>query len=243
MLQESITLIVDKLDISLLLKATPTPSPTSSSSTSRPSAGHGSLEESTHVARSTSVPPLSAQQPSLRESHRASVSSIISAATTSNITPASQVPTFLTATHPAESSMEMQVSAQQRPVLPPLITSHPSSYQHLSPQNFTTQHRPPSPRQQSLFQGSFNPPSKRPRASSPTVQPSPAKRQSKWTPEEDAIIIELRGSGMKWEDISKRLPGRSAISCRLHYQNYLERRSEWDEEKKNRLARLYERYV
>ena len=48
---------------------------------------------------------------------------------------------------------------------------------------------------------------------------------------------------MKWEDISKRLPGRSAISCRLHYQNYLERRSEWDEEKKNRLARLYERYV
>ena len=48
---------------------------------------------------------------------------------------------------------------------------------------------------------------------------------------------------MKWEDISKRLPGRSAISCRLHYQNYLERRSEWDEEKKNRLARLYERYL
>lgn len=70
---------------------------------------------------------------------------------------------------------------------------------------------------------------------------SPAKKQSKWSPEEDAIIIELRGSGMKWEDISKRLPGRSAISCRLHYQNYLERRSEWDEERKNKLARLYER--
>lgn len=47
---------------------------------------------------------------------------------------------------------------------------------------------------------------------------------------------------MKWEDISKRLPGRSAISCRLHYQNYLERRSEWDEERKNKLARLYERF-
>lgn len=71
---------------------------------------------------------------------------------------------------------------------------------------------------------------------------SPAKKQSKWSPEEDALIIELRGSGMKWEDISKRLPGRSAISCRLHYQNYLERRSEWDEDKKNKLARLYERY-
>lgn len=71
---------------------------------------------------------------------------------------------------------------------------------------------------------------------------SPAKKQSKWSPEEDALIIDLRGSGMKWEDISKRLPGRSAISCRLHYQNYLERRSEWDEDKKNKLARLYERF-
>ncbi|KAL1846367.1 hypothetical protein Plec18167_007952 [Paecilomyces lecythidis] len=71
---------------------------------------------------------------------------------------------------------------------------------------------------------------------------SPAKKQSKWSPEEDALIIELRGSGMKWEDISKRLPGRSAISCRLHYQNYLERRSEWDEDRKNKLARLYERF-
>ena len=70
---------------------------------------------------------------------------------------------------------------------------------------------------------------------------SPAKKQTKWTPEEDALNVELRGSGMKWEDISKRLPGRSAISCRLRYQNYIERRSEWDEEKKNKLARLYER--
>ncbi|KAF4340474.1 hypothetical protein FBEOM_5601 [Fusarium beomiforme] len=70
----------------------------------------------------------------------------------------------------------------------------------------------------------------------------PVKKQSKWSPEEDALIIELRGRNMKWEDISKRLPGRSAISCRLHYQNYLERRSEWDEERKNKLARLYERF-
>jgi hypothetical protein len=72
---------------------------------------------------------------------------------------------------------------------------------------------------------------------------SPAKKQSKWSADEDAKIIQLRGEGMKWEDISKQLPGRSAISCRLHYQNYLERRSEWDEDRKNKLARLYERYV
>ncbi|POR38174.1 Uncharacterized protein TPAR_01626 [Tolypocladium paradoxum] len=80
------------------------------------------------------------------------------------------------------------------------------------------------------------------RSMPPQVSDQPVKKQSKWSPEEDTLIIELRGSGMKWEDVSKRLPGRSAISCRLHYQNYLERRSEWDEERKNKLARLYERY-
>ncbi|KAI0843424.1 hypothetical protein F5Y06DRAFT_3840 [Hypoxylon sp. FL0890] len=76
----------------------------------------------------------------------------------------------------------------------------------------------------------------------PHTSESPAKKQTKWSREEDHLIIDLRGSGMKWDDISKRLPGRSAISCRLHYQNYLERRGEWDEEKKNKLARLYERF-
>ncbi|PUU76495.1 hypothetical protein B9Z19DRAFT_1088231 [Tuber borchii] len=75
------------------------------------------------------------------------------------------------------------------------------------------------------------------------AQTSPAKKQSKWSADEDAKIIDLRGRGHKWEDISRELPGRSAISCRLHYQNYLERRSEWDEDRKNRLARLYERYA
>ncbi|OTA96720.1 hypothetical protein M434DRAFT_51711, partial [Hypoxylon sp. CO27-5] len=80
------------------------------------------------------------------------------------------------------------------------------------------------------------------RSMPPHTSESPAKKQTKWSREEDHLIIDLRGSGMKWDDISKRLPGRSAISCRLHYQNYLERRGEWDEEKKNKLARLYERF-
>jgi Myb-like DNA-binding domain len=75
------------------------------------------------------------------------------------------------------------------------------------------------------------------------MRPSGAQKQSKGSPDEDAKIIELRGNNMKWEDISKQFPGRSAVSCRLHYQNYLERRSEWDENRKNKLARLYERYV
>ncbi|EFW15720.1 hypothetical protein D8B26_002211 [Coccidioides posadasii str. Silveira] len=68
-----------------------------------------------------------------------------------------------------------------------------------------------------------------------------SKRRSKWSPEEDESIIRLRGSRTKWEDVSKGLPGRSAMSCRLHYQNHLER-SEWDDAKQDRLACLYERY-
>jgi hypothetical protein len=46
-----------------------------------------------------------------------------------------------------------------------------------------------------------------------------AKKQSKWTPEEDNLTIPSRGQGMKWDEIAKRLPGRSSISCRLRYQN------------------------
>lgn len=84
--------------------------------------------------------------------------------------------------------------------------------------------------------------SKRPPPTNTHPSASPAKKHnSKWSPDEDALIISLRGSNMKWEDISKRLPGRSVIACRLHYQNYLERRTPWDEEKKDKLARLYDR--
>lgn len=71
----------------------------------------------------------------------------------------------------------------------------------------------------------------------------PARKQSEWSPEEHSEIIRLRARGIKWEDISKKLPGRSSMSCRLHYYKYLKRRrSDWDENRKNRLARLYQRW-
>ncbi|KAK4097761.1 hypothetical protein N658DRAFT_488936 [Parathielavia hyrcaniae] len=76
----------------------------------------------------------------------------------------------------------------------------------------------------------------------PRTAESPAKKRSKWSSKEDALLVQLRGSNMKWEDISTQLPGRSPVSCRLHYQNYLERRNEWSEELKNKLARVYERF-
>ncbi|CAD6581116.1 MAG: hypothetical protein ASARMPREDX12_000365 [Alectoria sarmentosa] len=83
---------------------------------------------------------------------------------------------------------------------------------------------------------------KRPPPSGNHASGSPTKGKGKWTQAEDAKIIVLRGRGMKWDDISLEIPGRSGISCRLHYQNYLEKRADWDEEQRNKLARVYERY-
>lgn len=71
----------------------------------------------------------------------------------------------------------------------------------------------------------------------------PTKKGRWWSAEEDECVIELRRRGIKWNDISRSIGGRSNTSCRLHYQNYLERRCEWDEESKTRLAILYEKYV
>lgn len=82
---------------------------------------------------------------------------------------------------------------------------------------------------------------KRPAQGDDPAELSAEKKQSKWSTEEDRLLIELRGNGMKWEDIAKHFPGRSGISCRLRFQNYLERRSGWDEEEMNKFARLYQR--
>ena len=71
---------------------------------------------------------------------------------------------------------------------------------------------------------------------------SPAIKTKDWTESEDALLIQLRNHGMKWDEISKKLPGRGAISCRLHYQNNYRRHYERDEENMNKVARAYERY-
>lgn len=69
------------------------------------------------------------------------------------------------------------------------------------------------------------------------------EKKLKWSPEEDGKIVQLRQDGLKWEDVSKQLPSRSPVSCRLRYQNYLEKNPIWDDSKMNKLARVYERYV
>lgn len=142
--------------------------------------------------------------------------------------------------HPPPSFPPMQTMNYAQHYAPGPPHYHPmSGYSPYHP------HAMPDPRLPPPIPLSHMPgPSGNKRLAPPHPAETPAKKkQSKWTADEDRSIIELRGNGMKWEDISKHLPGRSAISCRLRFQNYLERRSEWDEEKKNKLARLYERYV
>ena len=66
-------------------------------------------------------------------------------------------------------------------------------------------------------------------------------KRGKWTKEEDDYLIDLRMEEMEWPNIAERFEGRSYIACRLHYQNYLERRYPWTEDQVAKLARLYDR--
>ena len=84
--------------------------------------------------------------------------------------------------------------------------------------------------------------SKRGPPTNPHPSASPAKKKPrKWSEREIELLISLRGANMKWADVAKHFPGRTETSCRLRYQNYEERNITWDEEKKDMLARLYER--
>ena len=162
----------------------------------------------------------SSPSPPPRTSHPALARSISVPTSSSHVPPASS-PSTSTGSH---------ISTSTAP--PNTYTAPPQQLQPLRPSGPTLP--APAPASSSI--------SKRPPPAAPHPSASPAKKQNaKWAPDEDALIISLRGSGMKWEDISKRLPGRSVIACRLHYQNYLERRAPWDEEKKDKLARLYDR--
>ncbi len=52
----------------------------------------------------------------------------------------------------------------------------------------------------------------------------PAEKEADWSAEEEDLMVKLRRDGKGWDEISRRLPGRSAESCYLHYQNLPQRR-------------------
>ena len=146
---------------------------------------------------------------------------------------ATQTTNFCTA---QDSQISAQASPRQMATLErPVPAGHPPSLYNAEPSGGPTYGGP--------FASSHFLPVKRPPSEETQGLEPPPKKQSKWTNEENDRIIRLRSEGLKWEEVSRHHPGRIAISCRLHYQNFLERRPYWDDEKKNKLARLYERSV
>lgn len=71
------------------------------------------------------------------------------------------------------------------------------------------------------------------------------KMTRQWTKWEDNQVLERRQRNppMTWDEIAAEIPNRSAIACRLRFQNYMERKAEWTDAEKEQLARLYDRYV
>ncbi|KAL8841759.1 MAG: hypothetical protein Q9170_000792 [Blastenia crenularia] len=68
------------------------------------------------------------------------------------------------------------------------------------------------------------------------------KSTRQWSEADSDLLLRLRGDHMKWDDVAKHFPGRTNTACRLRYQNYLERKYSWTDEKKAKLARLYDRH-
>ncbi|KAL9110875.1 MAG: hypothetical protein Q9227_004675 [Pyrenula ochraceoflavens] len=212
----------------------PTPSPSPSPS---PSASKVDIQRLLGERRSRDE---AAQSPPPGEEESLPTGGSLDRQTSSISAPSSSSTSVSTSIPPSLRSAGSQPSLEREPrtPLPPLSASARSTPTGQFPALSSSTPIPTSvPSKRPL-----PPPSPASATATSGTSPPPAKKQSKWSPDEDALIIRLRGDGMKWEDISKHLPGRSAISCRLHYQNYLERRSEWDEERRNKLARLYERF-
>jgi hypothetical protein len=67
----------------------------------------------------------------------------------------------------------------------------------------------------------------------------PIKNPDKWPLEDDALIIKLQESGIRWEDVCENLPGRTPMGWPLHHL-YLQQQREWAVPE-DKLSRVYER--
>ncbi|KAG5940672.1 hypothetical protein E4U59_002296 [Claviceps monticola] len=68
----------------------------------------------------------------------------------------------------------------------------------------------------------------------------PVEPRRRWTVEDDALLLQLRLSDEKltWKKIANRFPGRTGASCARRYAKIFIH--PWDEQRKNRLATLYD---
>ncbi|KAL8996665.1 MAG: hypothetical protein Q9169_003889 [Polycauliona sp. 2 TL-2023] len=85
---------------------------------------------------------------------------------------------------------------------------------------------------------------KRTASTSPQESRHTSKKPARqWSDADSHKLLKLRGANTTWLEIAHHFPGRTDTGCRLRYQNYLEKKYGWTEEKKKSLAVLYERYV
>jgi len=79
-----------------------------------------------------------------------------------------------------------------------------------------------------------------------TTTPPVIKGKGSWTPEEDAILVEMRKVyGRKWAKIATHLPGRQGKQCRERYVNHLDvalKKGEWTDDEEAILIALHEHH-
>ncbi|KAL8769821.1 MAG: hypothetical protein Q9209_004259 [Squamulea sp. 1 TL-2023] len=83
---------------------------------------------------------------------------------------------------------------------------------------------------------------KRTASTSPQESRHTSKKPTRqWSEADNEKLLRLRGANMKWDDVARHFEGRTNTACRLRYQNYLEKKHDWTDEKKKSLAVQYER--
>ncbi len=61
-------------------------------------------------------------------------------------------------------------------------------------------------------------------------KPASTSRRARYTPADDAKILELKGQGLSWSAIAEEFPGRSAGAIQVRYQTKLKTTEEWEVE-------------
>jgi len=61
-------------------------------------------------------------------------------------------------------------------------------------------------------------------------KPTSTSRRARYTPADDAKILELKGQGLSWVKIAEQFPGRSAGAIQVRYQTKLKTTEEWEVE-------------
>lgn len=118
------------------------------------------------------------------------------------------------------ASYHSHYTGQASPRVPQQVTSHPSGKQQIASQRPQTDSHDKRV-QKMRHAGHFT--------------------SRTWSEEEDKKLLDLRRKGLAWTAISRELPGRSYLACRLRFRNYLTPPHKWTGNGQLREAGCYDR--